>query len=58
MLEAIKDYGQTHEWTALEMDGEEMIPAGRSNWLQFVWLSHNKEQQRHVYEYLRDRSQH
>jgi len=57
MLEAIKDYGQVHAWAALLLDGEELIPAGRSNWLQFVWLSHNKEQQRHVYAHLRDRSQ-
>ena len=57
MLEAIKDYGQAAAWAALVMDGEEIIPAGRSNWLQFVWLSHNKEQQRHVYAYLRDLSQ-
>ena len=34
------------------MGGEEIIPAGRSNWLQFVWLSHNKEQQRCVYEFI------
>jgi len=52
MLEAIKDYGQASAWAALVMDGEEIIPAGRSNWLQFVWLSHKKEQQRHVYEFI------
>ena len=52
MLEAIKDYGQAAAWAALVMDGEEIIPAGRSNWLQFVWLSHKKEQQRQVYEFI------
>jgi hypothetical protein len=57
MLEAIKDYGQASAWAALVVDGEEIIPAGRSNWLQFVWLSHNKEQQRRVYEFIeRDRA--
>jgi len=57
MLEAIKDYGQAHAWAALLIDGEELIPAGRSNWLHFVWLSHKKEQQRRVYEYIRGWSQ-
>ena len=52
MLEAIKDYGQAAAWAALVMGGEEIIPAGRSNWLQFVWLSHNKEQQRRVYAFI------
>ena len=36
MLKAIKDYGQADAWTALVIDGEEIIPAGRSNWLHFV----------------------
>ena len=57
MLEAIKDYGQAYAWGALVIDGEEIISAGRSNWLQFVWLSRQKDQQRRVYEYVRDRSQ-
>jgi hypothetical protein len=57
MLEAIKDYGQADAWAALLIDGEEIIPAGRSNWLHFVWLSQQQDQQRHVYEYMRDRSQ-
>ncbi len=57
MLDAIKDYGQAHEWLALVIDGEEIIPAGRSNWLHFVWLSQQKDQQRRVYEYIRGRSQ-
>ena len=57
MLEAIKDYGQACEWAALFIDGEEIIPAGRSNWLQFVWLSQQKDRQRNVYAYLQDRSQ-
>ena len=38
MLEAIKDYGQADEWAALVIDGEEIIPVERSNWLHFVWL--------------------
>ncbi len=38
MLEAIKDYGQAHAWAALVIDGEEIIPVERSNWLHFVWL--------------------
>jgi len=53
LLEAIKEYGQAAAWAALRIDGEEIIPAGRSNWLQFVWLSHNKEQQRRVYEFIK-----
>ncbi len=53
MLEAIKDYGRAQEWAALVIDGEESIPAGRSNWLHFVWLSQQKDQQRRVYEYIR-----
>jgi len=57
MLEAIKDYGRAYEWADLVIDGEEIISAGRSNWLQFVWLSQQQGQQRHVYEYMRDRSQ-
>jgi hypothetical protein len=57
MLEAIKDYGQAATWAALLLDGEEIIPAGRSNWLHFVWLSQQKDQQHRVYEYVRDRSQ-
>jgi len=52
MLDAIKDYGQASAWAALLIDGEEIIAAGRSNWLQFVWLSHNKEQQRRVYAFI------
>jgi hypothetical protein len=57
MLEAIKEYGQAHAWAALVIDGEEIIPVGRSNWLHFVWLSQQQDQQLHVYEYIRDRSQ-
>ena len=57
MLAAIKDYGQAHAWAALVIDGEEIISAGRSNWLHFVWLSQQQDQQRRVYEYIRDRSQ-
>jgi hypothetical protein len=52
MLEAIKDYGQACAWAALLINGEELIPVGRSNWLHFVWLSHNKEQQCRVYEFI------
>ena len=57
MLEGIRDYGQAHEWVALVIDAEEIIPAGRFNWLHFVWLSHRQDQQRHVYEFLRGQSQ-
>lgn len=56
MLEAIKDYGQAFAWATLLLDGEELIPAGRSNWLQFVWHSQQHDQQRRVCEYVRDRS--
>jgi hypothetical protein len=28
-LETIRDYGQAHEWAALVIDGEEIVPAGR-----------------------------
>ncbi len=57
MPEAIKDYGQACAWAALVIDGEEIISAGRSNWLHFVWLSQQQDQQRRVYEYIWDRSQ-
>lgn len=57
MLDTIKDYGQEHAWAALQLDGEEIVPAGRSNWLHFVWLSQQHDQQRHVYEYIRGQSQ-
>jgi hypothetical protein len=33
MLEGIKEYGQAHTWAALMIDGEEIISAGRFNWL-------------------------
>jgi hypothetical protein len=55
-LEVMRDYGQAHEWAALVIDGEEMVPAGRPNWLRFVWLSQQKDQQRRVYERIRGRS--
>ena len=42
MLEVIRDYGRVDEWPALVLDGEEIIPAGRADWLDFVWLSHKK----------------
>ena len=42
MLEAIKDYGQAYAWTALVIDGEEIISAGRFNWLHFAWLSRSQ----------------
>ena len=51
-LELIRDYGRAHEWPALVIDAEEIIPAGRADWLDFVWLSHNKNLQRRVYEYV------
>jgi hypothetical protein len=57
LLEAIKDYGQAYAWAALVIDGEETIPAGRSNWLHFVWLSQQQDQQRRVYAYMRGRNQ-
>jgi hypothetical protein len=57
MLEAIKSYGQVRERAALVIDGEEIISAGRSNWLHFVWLSEQKDQQRRVYDSIRGRSQ-
>jgi hypothetical protein len=56
-LELIRDYGRAQEWAALVIDGEEIIPAGRAHWLDFVWLSHQQEQQRRVYEWIRERSQ-
>ncbi|HEX6554684.1 MAG TPA: hypothetical protein VF026_18095 [Ktedonobacteraceae bacterium] len=56
-LEMIRDYGRAQEWAALVIDGEEIIPAGRAHWLDFVWLSHHNEQQRHVFEFIKERSQ-
>jgi DNA-binding transcriptional ArsR family regulator len=51
-LEAIKRYGESRQWAALVLDGEELIPAGRPAWLRFIWISGKKEQQRRVYEHL------
>jgi hypothetical protein len=56
-LEMIRDYGRVYEWPALVLDGEEIIPAGRADWLDFVWLSHKQEQQRRVYDVIRGQSQ-
>ncbi len=56
-LERPRDYGRRHGWPALVIDGEAIIPAGRATWLEFVWLSHQHEQQRRVYEWLRRQSQ-
>ncbi len=56
-LELMRDYGRAQEWAALVIDGEEIIPAGRADWLDFVWLSHQNEQQRRVFEYIKGRSQ-
>ena len=56
-LELIRDYGRAQEWAALVIGGEEIIPAGRAAWLDFVWLSHKKDQQRRVFEFIRGRSQ-
>jgi len=57
MLEAIKEYSQASAWAALVIDGEEIISAGRSNWLHFVWLAQQQDQQHRVYEHIRGRSQ-
>jgi len=56
-LEVIRDYERAQEWAALVIGREEIVPAGRAHWLDFVWLSHKLEQQRHVYEWIRGRSQ-
>ena len=56
-LDLIRDYGRAHDWASLVLDGEEIIPAGRAAWLNFVWLSPQKDQQRRVYEALRHQSQ-
>ncbi len=56
-MTAIKEYGQAHAWAALVIDREEIISAGHSNWVHFVWLSQQQDQQCYVYEYIRDRSQ-
>jgi hypothetical protein len=52
-LEMIRDYGRAHEWPTLVLNGEAIIPAGRADWLDFVWLSHQQEQQRRVYEFVK-----
>ncbi len=52
-LEVIRNYGQTKEWAALVIDGEEIVPAGRPNWLRFVWLSQKRGQQRRADEYIK-----
>jgi hypothetical protein len=41
--ETIRDYDRAHEWPAMVIDGEEIIPAGRADWLEFVWLSQEKQ---------------
>ncbi len=56
-LELMRDYGRAQEWAALVIDGEEIIPAGRAHWLDFVWLSQQKQQQRRVFEFIKGRSQ-
>jgi hypothetical protein len=43
-LEMIRDYGRAHEWVALVINNEEVIPAERADWLDFVWLSLQKDQ--------------
>ena len=53
----IRDYGRAHGWPAIVIKGEEIIPAGRADWLEFVWLSHKKDQQRRVYEFIGGQSQ-
>ncbi len=52
-LDVIRDYGRAREWAALVIDGEEIIPAGKQEWLYFVWLSQQKDQQRRVYGYIK-----
>jgi hypothetical protein len=56
-LDQIRDYGRAHDWASIVIDGTEIIPAGRAAWLEFVWLSSDKEQQRRVYEWINGRSQ-
>jgi type II secretory pathway pseudopilin PulG len=51
-LEAVRDWGREHGWPSLVLSGEEVIPAGKSAWLEFIWLSRKKEQQCQVYEYI------
>jgi len=51
-LEAIRDWGKAHEWPCLILADEEVIPAGKSAWLEFIWLSRKREQQRRVYEHI------
>jgi hypothetical protein len=55
-LEMIRDYDQAYERVALVIDGEEIIPAGRADWLDFVWLSHKKNLQNRVYEFVRSQN--
>jgi hypothetical protein len=56
-LEAMRDDGRPQQWAALVISGEEISTAERADWLDFVWLSHQKEQQRRVFEWIRGRSQ-
>jgi hypothetical protein len=44
MLEAIGNYGRVLDWLVLAIEGVEIIPAGRVDWLDFVWLSHRNDQ--------------
>jgi hypothetical protein len=37
--ECVSKCGGVKEWAALVIDGEEIVPAGRPNWLRFAWLS-------------------
>ncbi len=56
-LDEIKAYGQAENWPRLEIEGVEVISAGRAAWLRFVWVSRKRDVQRRVYEYIRSRSQ-
>jgi hypothetical protein len=56
-LDLIRDYGLAHDWAALVIEGKEIIPAGRAAWLNFVWLSHDKEQHGWVYLWIRSQSE-
>jgi hypothetical protein len=51
-LDEIKVYAERYGWPALEIDGVEIIAAGRPAWLRFIWLAGQKEQQRRVYQHI------
>ena len=52
MLDTIKAYVQKQQWPRLSIDGQEVVPAGRAEWLRFLWLEGKKDQHLRVYRHI------